>query len=162
MDSPAAFARSESLAGIIEDAGRCSTEARQSLWGLRVIDASPQGFPASLAKIARQATTDTSTELVLDIDRVSPGTFGEIEFQLLRIAQEAIANTVRHAAADTLTVSLKSLAQGFALAVADDGDGFDVDRAPFGHFGLMGMPSVPLRSARAFRSPALKVWAPKF
>jgi signal transduction histidine kinase len=129
----------ESLADIIEDAGRCSTEARQSLWGLRVIDASPLGFPASLAKIARQATAGTATSLVLDIERVSPGAFGDIEFQLLRIAQEGIANAVRHAAADTLTVSLKANGPAFVLSIADDGDGFDLDRAPFGHFGLIGM-----------------------
>ena len=129
----------EMLAEIIEDAGRCSTEARQSLWGLRVIEASPLGFSASLAKIARQATAGTATSLVLDIDRVSPGVFGEIEFHLLRIAQEAIANAVRHAAADTLTVSLKADALAFVLSIADDGDGFDLDRAPFGHFGLIGM-----------------------
>lgn len=129
----------EALRDIIEDAGRCSTEARQSLWGLRVIDASPLGFPASLAKIARQAAAGTPTSLVLDIDRVSPGPFGEIEFQLLRIAQEAIANVVRHAAADTLTVTLKATGQEFTLSIADDGDGFDVDRAVFGHFGLIGM-----------------------
>ncbi|HEX4228749.1 MAG TPA: two-component regulator propeller domain-containing protein [Bryobacteraceae bacterium] len=129
----------EALADIIEDAGRCSTEARQSLWGLRVMDASPLGFPASLAKIAREATGGTATSLVLDIDRVSHGQFGEIEFQLLRIAQEAITNVVRHAAADTLTVSLKATGQGFVLSIADDGDGFDVDRDLFGHFGLVGM-----------------------
>ena len=129
----------EMLREIIEDAGRCSTEARQSLWGLRVIDASPAGFAANLAKIARQATTGTPTSLVLDIDRVSPGQIGEIEFQLLRIAQEAIANVVRHAAADTLTVRLRSIGPEFTLSIADDGDGFDVDRAVFGHFGLLGM-----------------------
>ena len=64
----------EFLAEIIEDAGRCSTEARQSLWGLRVIDASPLGFSASFAKIARRATAGTATSLV----RHRPGFPGHI------------------------------------------------------------------------------------
>jgi ligand-binding sensor domain-containing protein len=127
------------LADIIVDASRCSTEARQSLWGLRVIDASPLGFAASLANIAREAVAGTPISLVLEIDRVAPGPFGEIEFQLLRIAQEAIANAVRHASADTLIVSLKAIGPQLILLVEDDGDGFNIDLAPVGHFGLIGM-----------------------
>ncbi len=61
---------------------------------------------------------------------------------LLRIAQEAITNAVRHAAARTITITLAYEAGGVALRVADDGNGFvpqAVLSSGFGHFGLRGL-----------------------
>ncbi|MGH3263809.1 MAG: sensor histidine kinase, partial [Trebonia sp.] len=47
---------------------------------------------------------------------------------LLRIAQSALANIVRHAEASTATLTLSYQADRLALEVADDGKGFDPDR----------------------------------
>lgn len=61
---------------------------------------------------------------------------------LLRIAQEAITNAVRHAAARTITITLVHESGGVALRVADDGNGFvpqAVLAGGFGHFGLRGL-----------------------
>lgn len=61
---------------------------------------------------------------------------------LLRIAQEAITNAVRHAAARTITITLTYEAGGIALRVADNGNGFvpqAVLGSGFGHFGLRGL-----------------------
>ncbi len=44
----------QSLSEIIKDAGTCSAEARQSLWGLREIGTTSAGFSTKLAKLARQ------------------------------------------------------------------------------------------------------------
>lgn len=65
-----------------------------------------------------------------------------INHHLLRIAQEAITNAVRHAAASTITISLDYRAEGVALTVTDDGNGFvphDVLTTGLGHFGLRGL-----------------------
>ena len=59
-----------------------------------------------------------------------------------RVLQEAIANTLKHADARRVRVSLSYLPRGVRLAVRDDGRGFMVDpdfRAYGGHWGLLGM-----------------------
>lgn len=68
----------------------------------------------------------------------------DVEQHLYRIAQEALANVVKHSGAHTLQVQLTSAPerahQRVTLAIADDGQGFDVSTAQAnGHFGLRGM-----------------------
>ncbi len=58
---------------------------------------------------------------------------------LYRIAQEALHNVVKHAAAHRVRVDLRREAGGVRLRVEDDGKGFDPARVPDGHLGLAGM-----------------------
>lgn len=44
-----------------------------------------------------------------------------------RVAQEAVMNALRHSGASTIRVSIAFAADGLAVAVEDDGKGFDVD-----------------------------------
>lgn len=135
------FSQERQLLGeIIQDAGRCSTEARRSLWGLRTIDAGSLDFSGKLAKLSREAVAGTPISLSLDLEPVSLVLFPEIEYQLLRIAQEAIANTLAHAQAGVIEVHLHLENRALILALEDDGIGFEPDeQQPFGHFGLVGM-----------------------
>jgi signal transduction histidine kinase len=60
--------------------------------------------------------------------------------QLLRIAQEALANTLKYADAQHLTIELVFEAEQLQLRVQDDGRGFEVERAAAaGGFGLLSM-----------------------
>ncbi|MEU0016042.1 sensor histidine kinase [Streptomyces rochei] len=66
------------------------------------------------------------------------------EVALLRIAQSALANTVRHAGATTSEVTLSYLGDHVALDIVDDGHGFDPTLLPAsdpetGGFGLAVM-----------------------
>ncbi|MEV5318132.1 sensor histidine kinase [Streptomyces sp. NPDC052687] len=66
------------------------------------------------------------------------------EVVLLRVAQSALANTVRHAEAATVEVTLSYLGDHVAVDIVDDGRGFDPDRLPApdpetGGFGLAAM-----------------------
>ncbi|MGV9908443.1 sensor histidine kinase [Streptomyces tendae] len=66
------------------------------------------------------------------------------EVALLRIAQSALANTVRHADAGTAEITLSHLGDQVALDVVDDGTGFDPEELPpadpeAGGFGLAAM-----------------------
>ena len=64
------------------------------------------------------------------------------QHHLLRIAQEAITNAVRHAAARRIVVGLAYGADALTLSVVDDGVGFpadDVLTRSIGHFGLRGL-----------------------
>ncbi|MGA5037561.1 sensor histidine kinase [Streptomyces capoamus] len=75
-------------------------------------------------------------------DAVPLGTAHEVA--VLRIAQSALANTVQHARATTVDVTLGYLGDHIALAVTDDGIGFDPACRPLhtpesGGFGLPAM-----------------------
>ncbi|NJL34171.1 MAG: hypothetical protein HC893_10325, partial [Chloroflexaceae bacterium] len=48
-----------------------------------------------------------------------------VEQQVIRVAQEAMANAVQHSGAKTLSVRLRFTPQELILTVSDDGSGFD-------------------------------------
>jgi signal transduction histidine kinase len=65
-----------------------------------------------------------------------------VEQQLLRIAQEAIANAVRHAGASSIHLHLDQTDAAITLRVVDNGRGFDAAasvREAAGHCGLAAM-----------------------
>ncbi len=68
---------------------------------------------------------------------------GHTPMVLYRIAQEALNNVRKHAAASAVTVTLSESDDGVMLAVRDDGDGFNVEdvmgRALPGHLGMRSM-----------------------
>ncbi len=129
------------LSEIIQDAGRCSTEARHSLWGLRAVgSAAAIGFSDKLAKLAREAVNGERISLSLKLQPVSLSEFPEAEYQLLRIAQEAISNSVAHADAKDIDIALRLENQQLEILVEDNGIGFETaEQQRFGHFGLVGM-----------------------
>jgi len=63
----------------------------------------------------------------------------EIEELLYRIAQEALHNVVKHAAARQVRIEVGRSAGDARLRVVDDGKGFDPGAVPPGHLGLAGM-----------------------
>ena len=63
----------------------------------------------------------------------------EIKQALLRIAQEALHNTVKHARASHARLTLETSASNIALEIADDGAGFDPNARFDGHLGQRSM-----------------------
>jgi signal transduction histidine kinase len=131
----------DTLEGIIADAGECSKEARRSLWGLRTLGSGTLGFGEKLSAVARQSIGRKPVTLILQLQPVSLSAFPEIEYQLLRITQEVVNNTLAHAKASTLTIQVKLEDSELHLTLQDDGIGFtpEEQQAPFGHFGLIGI-----------------------
>jgi PAS domain S-box-containing protein len=62
-----------------------------------------------------------------------------VEEVLYRIAQEALHNVIKHAAAHQVRLEVDRTAHGVLLRIIDDGKGFDPTRVPEGHLGLAGM-----------------------
>jgi signal transduction histidine kinase len=64
-----------------------------------------------------------------------------VQHHLLRIAQEAITNAVKHAGATRIDVTLHPQAESVRLTITDDGAGFDSAARvkSEGHFGLRGI-----------------------
>jgi signal transduction histidine kinase/ligand-binding sensor domain-containing protein len=114
-------------------------DARQSIWALRTPDAGETTLPVKLRQMADAAASDglVSRFAVFGAYRVLPA---ETERELLRIAQEAIHNVKRHAAATELRVQLEYGADAVQMEVKDNGRGGAAEREPAaGHFGIMGM-----------------------
>ncbi len=129
----------EALREIIHDAANCLTEARRSVSELRRNRAPSPGLAAELSASARQLTAQGGARLKLAIERLAEGLPAYVEYNLLRIAQEAIINAVKHAGARTIEVTLQILPEVLRIAVQDDGSGFVPGDPATDHFGLLGM-----------------------
>jgi signal transduction histidine kinase len=122
-----------------KQAQRYIKESRQAIWNLR---SSPpeHDLVAALRRVGDQ-TAGTGSEFALDIAGQPRELSLDVERQLVRIAQEAVANAVRHAGARRVEVGLDYQADRLVLRVSDDGSGFvDNGRAGTdGHYGIVGM-----------------------
>lgn len=100
------------------------------------------GFVAALRGLLEDVEAAEGLHFVLDVTgevvRLAP----DAELSLLRIAQEAVSNAVRHAGASRLSVAVDFGGDSLSLTMADDGCGFDAgveSRPEAGHFGLLHM-----------------------
>jgi signal transduction histidine kinase len=73
-----------------------------------------------------------------------------VEETLYRIAQEALHNVVKHAAARQVRVEVGRKRSGVRLRIKDDGKGFDPSHVPAGHLGLAGMQARATRIGASF------------
>jgi signal transduction histidine kinase len=118
------------------------TEARRSVMDLRASALEGQDLPAALSQAARQWTAGSPVKVHVDVEGQSRKLPEEMEQHLLRIAQEAVTNTVKHAHANDVWIQLAMDNGTLRMRVADDGEGFEQTDAFSeigGHFGLLGM-----------------------
>ncbi len=100
-------------------------ELRSLILGLRPADLEHDGLEAALRKEVAMVSRVHGIEVKLSARSV-PGSDAARDAQVLRIANEAVHNAVRHAAASHVTVDLRGDGEALlALEVADDGHGFD-------------------------------------
>jgi signal transduction histidine kinase len=115
-------------------------EVQHAVWDLD----SPLLEGNDLGAALRKLTTFTASSTVVPTLAISGSPVPLPRFtthHLLRIAQEATTNAVRHALARQITLELKYGPDSVVLAIADDGIGFNPDDAlnKSGHFGLRGI-----------------------
>jgi len=114
-------------------------DARQSIWALRSQDSGETTLPVRLRRIV-EAENHNGLESSFSIFGAYRPLSPETEQEILRIAQEAIQNVKKHAAATHLFVQLEYRPDAIALDVRDDGRGFVPTAASnAGHYGLTGM-----------------------
>jgi signal transduction histidine kinase len=114
-------------------------EMRALILELRPGALAEEGLVAALAK---QASALGAREgLVIEVDGPdAPLPIGpEVEEQLYRLGQEALANVVKHARASTATVHIVAADDVVSVEVSDDGRGFDPAAVGPEHFGLRSM-----------------------
>ncbi|MFF6804884.1 histidine kinase [Streptomyces sp. NPDC012616] len=113
-------------------------EARSLIAASAPVDLTGRGLADALDRLAARHTRDTGTRVEVSIVGERSGTSTGTDIALLRTAQEALANVGRHAAATTVRIELRHDSGLMALAVTDDGQGFDPATVR-GGYGLLGM-----------------------
>jgi signal transduction histidine kinase len=117
-------------------------EARRSVWDLRSRILEKDGLVAALQELAAGVSAASGApsvglKVVGELPALPQGT----DFHILRVAQEALGNAVKHSAARCVRITLTSTAETVGISIKDDGEGFDVEARlidPF-HFGVIGM-----------------------
>ena len=99
-------------------------ELRSLIFQLRPADVESDGLAAALAKhvdVLRRVHSQAIAFEAAGEPRLRPG----IDEEVFRIAQEAVHNALKHAAASKLELRLDERSDGLSLTVTDDGVGFD-------------------------------------
>ena len=120
------------------------TEARRSVWALNAKSLEGKKLSNGLRDSIRGLTEGTGIEVKFDIIEAIPALPSELERDLLRIAQEAVVNAVKHANANTVHIYLAEEGKGILLKVEDDGKGFTIredhyQKVDGSGFGLIAM-----------------------
>jgi signal transduction histidine kinase len=100
-------------------------QVRRTVWGLRSLALEKHSLAEALRDSVRLLTEDTGIATTLDLDDGDAGLSNEQECELLHIAQEAVANVLKHSHATTLEVTLRRKDGMIVLTVKDNGHGFD-------------------------------------
>jgi two-component system sensor histidine kinase UhpB len=147
---------------------------RRLLRRLRPAELDELGLPAALRALCESWESRSRLRCTLTLPGAMPGLGEALDTAVYRVAQEALANAVRHAHAQQVQVTLSVQADSVSLSVQDDGCGIDPARctrglgllgareraaALGGHFEVAGAPGagtrVQLRVPRMPRAPHL-------
>jgi signal transduction histidine kinase len=118
----------DDLTGLRQEMTRIVRELRLSIFDLRSDVDRHGGLGAALSEYIRMIGTTSGFTVHLTLDESNRRLPAEVEAELLRIAQEAINNARKHAAADNLWVTCRVHPPDAELIVEDDGKGLGKGR----------------------------------
>ena len=127
-----------SVSAALDLARKGLEETRRSVLDLRAAPLEGRTLPAALSALATEGDAGSAPAVVFETTGVTPLP-PAVEVGLYRIAQEALQNALRHAAASRVTLRLETSPDNVRLTVEDDGRGFAVEDATASRFGLVGM-----------------------
>ncbi|MGE5327165.1 MAG: histidine kinase [Deltaproteobacteria bacterium] len=113
-------------------------ELRHSVWALRPLLLEGQTLPEALRKLARRVSRGKSLSARFALRGKSWALSEELESNLLRIAQEAVGNSVLHSRASKINILLAYSRRGIVLSTSDDGVGFRTSAAHSGDGAGLG------------------------
>jgi len=122
-------------------------QTRAAISGLHSLVLDDLGLVAAIESLVQMASREDgpAIELVVDPSASVDDIPDHSAAALYRIAQEAMANAVKHAEADRIVLSLRAVGDSLVLGCMDDGTGFDPNERREGragdadgsqHFGL--------------------------
>ena len=94
------------------------------------------GLGAALERVAREIRESSGVRVDVEANLHGAHVPANMATVLYRVAEEAVANAVRHGSPRTVGVHLATDDRNVRLAVNDDGRGFDVDGLPVRHPGV--------------------------
>jgi signal transduction histidine kinase len=100
-------------------------EARRSVMALRLDQTRRAGLELALRQLAERSTVPGGVSCTFEGEGIVTGLKPEHEHELLRIAQEAVSNAVRHARPHLVRITMSDEPTHWTLAVADDGAGME-------------------------------------
>jgi signal transduction histidine kinase len=136
----------DKVAKLRELAQEALDELRSLVFELRPPDLERDGLLGALRKHVEVVRRLHQSEIELDADR-EPPTDPARDREVLRIAQEALQNALRHAGADRISIRLHGAGGRLVLEVSDDGVGFDPDE-PGLRSRRLGLTSMEERAER--------------
>ena len=137
--------RGSSDEGVVEAARSLVGELRDITTSLRPPLLDDLGLGYALDWLVQTVASPNGPSIELDVDGYPEDTRlpAEIELAVYRVIQESLANVVRHANAEHVTVSLSLSNDELIVEIRDDGIGFDEEAsrsaAARGHLGLVGI-----------------------
>ncbi len=120
----------------LADAGL--TEMRALIFELRPESLENEGLAAALTKQAASIQARHGIQVMTQLDD-EPAISLDMKEALYRIARESLHNTVKHAHASQITLTLRCLKDCVTLDIKDNGVGFDPQADFPGHLGLKSM-----------------------
>lgn len=140
--------------------GHAVQQLRGTVWALKATTPRDRPLPHAVAQLAVKLGHEYGRSVAIDVDETLPPVPEFVAGNLLLIAQEALLNALRHAEANTITLSLRHDAHAgtIVLRVQDDGHGFapgSHDSLLGDHFGIEGMRerAMQLEGTFAIASP---------
>jgi two-component system NarL family sensor kinase len=128
-----------SVSAALDLARKGLEEARRSVLDLRAAPLEGRTLPVALAALATEMDAGSPPAVVFEAAPSMTPLPPAVEVGLYRIAQEALQNALRHAAASRVLLRLETSPDQIRLTVEDDGRGFAIEDATASRFGLVGM-----------------------
>ena len=100
-------------------------EARRSVMALRLDQTRRAGLELALRQLAERSTVPGGVTCTFEGGGIATGLRPEHEHELLRIAQEAVSNAVRHARPRNVRIATRDEATHWTMSIADDGVGME-------------------------------------
>ena len=116
------------LQGLRSEITRVVSELRLSIFDLRSDISPTAGLGSALSDYVREVGARSGLTVHLTLDEASTRLRGEVETELLRIAQEAVTNARRHSQAANLWVDCRVRPPYARITVQDDGRGLGAAR----------------------------------
>jgi signal transduction histidine kinase len=101
------------------------SEARRSVMALRLDHTRRAGLELALRQLADRSTIPGRITCTFEGSLIAAGLKPEHEHELLRIAQEAVSNAMRHARPRVVRITMTEEEMHWILAVQDDGSGME-------------------------------------
>lgn len=115
-------------------------EARRAVWNLRKEGNFGANIATGIAEMVNRLSLEFSQKIECQIAEDVPLVDNGMLHEILMVTREALYNSLTHANADRILITIKHDDRRVTFSICDDGNGFDATQpAADGHYGLTGM-----------------------